>query len=93
VSDAQVVVRCVVAGRVQGVFFRATTRECAVGLGLRGWARNLPDETVEVVVAGAPDSVGALTQWLWQGPPAARVDSVTVETWTGVLPADGFSIR
>ena len=85
-------IRCLVAGRVQGVYFRAATRDRARALGLRGFARNLPDSRVEVVAAGAAEAVGELAQWLWQGPPAARVTSVAVEEWPGGIP-DDFSIR
>jgi acylphosphatase len=71
--------RCIVSGRVQGVFFRASTARRAGELGVRGHARNLPDGTVEVVATGTEDAVAALCAWLHQGPPAARVDAVTVE--------------
>lgn len=70
--------RCFVAGRVQGVFFRASTREKALELGCRGHARNLPDGRVEVLIVGVPTAVDALITWLWQGPPAAHVTSVDV---------------
>jgi acylphosphatase len=76
---------------VQGVYFRAATAERAVELGLRGWVRNLPDRRVEVLVTGDAEAVGALTRWLWQGPPRARVDSVSIEEWTGPIP-DDFSV-
>lgn len=81
--------RCIVAGRVQGVFFRAATAEKAGQLGLRGWAKNLPDGRVEVVAAGTPDAVAELTAWLWTGSPGARVDSVETEVFDGPVP-DGF---
>ena len=82
--------RCLVSGKVQGVFFRATTAEQAERLGIRGgWAKNLPDGRVEVVAAGSPDAVAALAAWLWDGSPGARVDSVEVETYDGAVP-DGF---
>ena len=71
--------RCRVKGRVQGVFFRASTREEASALGLTGYARNLPDGSVEVLVCGVPDTVDRLREWLWQGPPLARVESVVCE--------------
>ncbi|WP_126971464.1 acylphosphatase [Xanthomonas sp. BRIP62411] len=67
----------IVTGVVQGVWFRAATRERAVALGLRGHARNLPDGSVEVVAAGTDAALDALETWLWQGPPAARVAAVT----------------
>jgi acylphosphatase len=89
--SARQAIRCVVAGRVQGVYYRAATAEQAGRSGLDGWARNLRDGSVEVVVAGAPTAVAALTRWLWTGPPAARVDAVHVEEWTGEVPA-GFSV-
>jgi acylphosphatase len=68
--------RFLIAGRVQGVYFRASTRAEAVRLGLTGWARNLDDGRVEVLAAGSVAGVAELASWLEQGPPAARVDSV-----------------
>lgn len=72
-------VLCHVAGRVQGVFFRANTRERAQRLGLTGYARNLPDGRVQVLACGAPDAVARLKEWLRSGPPAARVSGVACE--------------
>ncbi|PPU04745.1 acylphosphatase [Xanthomonas arboricola] len=69
--------RFIVTGAVQGVWFRASTRERAVALGLHGHARNQPDGSVEVVAAGTDAALDALEAWLWQGPPAARVAAVT----------------
>ncbi len=69
-------IRCVVKGRVQGVFFRATTRREAIELGLHGCVSNLPDGSVEVVAWGDPEPLQALQKWLWQGPPAAQVNEV-----------------
>lgn len=71
--------RARVRGRVQGVWFRASTAERAAALGLRGRAENLPDGSVLVHAAGAPEAVAALVEWLHRGPPLARVDSVDVE--------------
>ena len=64
------------SGRVQGVFYRASTRERAQQLGCRGYARNLADGRVEVLAIGEPAAVDALVKWLWQGPPAANVQDV-----------------
>ena len=72
-------VRFRVTGRVQGVFFRASTREQAVRLGLAGHARNLPDGSVEVVASGGAGALDELERWLHHGPPAARVASVARE--------------
>jgi acylphosphatase len=71
--------RCLVAGRVQGVFYRASTRARAESLGVTGHARNLADGRVEVLACGEPDAVEALCRWLWQGSPASDVTAVDVE--------------
>lgn len=90
-SEAQAV-RCIVGGRVQGVYYRAATAEQAQRLGIDGWVKNLADGRVEVLAAGSPEAVAALVRWLWQGPPAARVDSVQVEEWVSGVPR-GFSVE
>lgn len=71
--------RCLVAGRVQGVFYRASTRARAESLGVTGYARNLPDGRVEVLACGEAAAVDALCQWLWRGSPAASVRDVVIE--------------
>lgn len=63
-----------ISGLVQGVFFRATTRDRARALGLDGWVRNLPDGRVEVAAEGPPAAVGELVAWCRRGPRGARVD-------------------
>lgn len=68
--------RCIVRGRVQGVFFRASAQQQALALGVTGWARNLEDGSVEVLACGARQAVEAMGQWLRQGPPAAQVTGV-----------------
>ena len=68
-----------VKGRVQGVFFRASTAERALSLALRGYAENRPDGSVLVLAAGSTASLTALCEWLHRGPPMARVDAVEVE--------------
>ncbi len=82
-------VRFLVSGKVQGVFFRASTRERALDLGLSGRATNLPDGRVEVIADGDPAALDALEAWLRQGPPAARVDAVARSAWDGFVQA-GF---
>lgn len=76
-SDA-VARRIVARGRVQGVFFRDSTRREAIRLGVTGWVRNCPDGTVEAHVEGAPDAVAALVTWSREGPRHADVDEVRV---------------
>jgi acylphosphatase len=70
--------RFLISGRVQGVFFRASTREQALQLGLVGYARHLSDGRVEVLAMGAVNALASLEQWLWQGPPAAEVTEVLI---------------
>ncbi len=65
-----------ISGRVQGVFFRQSTRRQAESLGLSGHALNLPDGRVEVVAHGSDTALDALERWLQRGPAAARVDAV-----------------
>jgi len=80
-----------VAGRVQGVFYRASAQHQAAQLSLDGWARNLSDGRVEIVVTGAAEAVAEFCAWLWEGPPAARVESVTVEVYEQVV-QPGFDV-
>ena len=68
--------RFLVSGKVQGVCFRASTREQALKLGLRGYAKNLPDGRVEVLADGEASALDALERWLHVGPPMARVETV-----------------
>ncbi len=67
-----------ISGRVQGVFFRAFTRDMAVQMGLTGWARNLGDGRVEAVFEGDAETVEAMLRWCHHGSPMSRVDSVDV---------------
>ena len=70
--------KCLVGGRVQGVFYRATAAQRARELGINGHARNLPDGRVEVVACGDESSVGVFVKWLWTGSSASKVTSVEV---------------
>jgi acylphosphatase len=71
--------RFTISGRVQGVWFRASTRAQAVRLGLTGRAINLADGRVEVVACGGDGELDQLASWLTRGPDRARVDNVTTE--------------
>ncbi len=71
-------VRLLISGRVQGVFYRATTASRGRELGLSGFARNLADGRVEVVAEGSPSAVEALIVFCREGPPAARVAGVEI---------------
>ncbi len=80
----------VVRGRVQGVFFRASVRERAEAVGVAGWARNMPDGSVEVHAEGDAEAVDAVEAFCRSGPPAARVDEVATAD-TAVRGIAGFA--
>lgn len=82
----------VVAGRVQGVFYRASTQTAARERGLTGWVRNCADGCVELVACGEAAALDALREWLWQGPPAAVVSRVS-EQAVAVERFDSFEVR
>jgi len=72
-------IQYIVSGRVQGVFFRVSTRDHAQSLDLTGQVRNLPDGRVAVTACGSRAALDSLQQWLWQGPPQAVVNEVQCE--------------
>jgi len=84
--------RVVVHGRVQGVFFRDTTRRLALEHGVSGWARNTWGGTVEAVFEGRPEAVERLVEFARRGPSGAHVERVQVfeEDEEGL---SGFAIR
>ena len=67
-----------VKGRVQGVFYRKSTKEEAVRLGLKGFVKNNQDGTVSITAEGESRAVNLLMDWCRSGPPAARVDAMDV---------------
>ena len=85
-------VRFQVHGLVQGVWFRGWTREQALRLGLVGFARNLPDGSVEVVAQGRPDDVRLLLDACRRGPSSARVAEMTHVEEQAVAELAGFRV-
>ena len=82
-----------ISGKVQGVFFRATTRDIARRYGVTGWVKNLWDGRVEAIFEGDEDAVKKVIEWCHIGPPGARVEKVEVmyEDYKGEF--DNFEIR
>ncbi len=78
---AATAVHLLISGDVQGVGFRDATQAQAERLGLSGWVRNLADGRVELVARGPSHAVARLTAWCRNGPPAARVEGVSTESW------------
>jgi len=83
----------IVTGTVQGVFFRASTRDKARSLGLKGWVRNLPDNKVEAVFEGDKLAVGKMLQWCAEGPPGAQVTNMETNWEEPTHEFDSFNIR
>jgi acylphosphatase len=85
--------RVIIYGRVQGVFFRASTQEKATELGLTGRVRNREDGAVEIIAEGGKEKLNELVEWCRVGPPGARVTGVEIksEPYTGEFKE--FSIR
>lgn len=88
---SQQCIHAYVSGTVQGVWFRAFTREQALALGVTGWANNLDDGRVEVMLCGELSTVQSLIQLLGQGPPSAEVSAIKqhILDWQ---PLSGFTI-
>jgi acylphosphatase len=83
----------IVKGLVQGVNFRHYTQQTALGLGVSGWVRNLPDGSVQGCFEGEEKDVKALIDWCRTGPSWARVDEVAVEREEFREEFEGFQIR
>jgi len=84
--------RILVQGRVQGVFFRDSTRRVAIRLGLSGTVRNVPAGDVEIVAEGTAEQLDSLIEWCRTGPPAAVVDDVKVVYGESTGEFEGFRI-
>jgi acylphosphatase len=89
----QKTVHVFIKGKVQGVFFRANTKEQAEKRNISGWVKNTSDGRVEAVFQGDDSSVDDLIEWCHQGPSMSKVSDVTVESIDTDELFDGFSIR
>jgi acylphosphatase len=85
-------VHLLITGRVQGVGYRDWTRREAVRLGLSGWVRNRPEGSVEALIHGDDATIGQMLDACRGGPPAARVEAVTLHDTHEPVPA-GFEVR
>lgn len=90
---SKVRVELAIQGRVQGVFYRQSTKETAVRLGLAGWVRNCSDGSVAAVFEGEREAVEAAIEWCRQGPAAAVVKGVEVKWLNFLGEFEGFGIR
>ncbi|MCL4557171.1 MAG: acylphosphatase [Deltaproteobacteria bacterium] len=85
-------VHLMVHGRVQGVWYRAGTRDTAETLAIKGWVRNLPDGSVEIDAWGEGDAMEKFIEWCCQGPPGARVTKTDIEELEPGAGPGGFEI-
>jgi acylphosphatase len=86
-------IHVLISGKVQGVWYRASTQKKALSLGLHGWVRNLKDGRVEMVAQGEEAQLQALLVWCKRGPELARVKNLDVQ-WSPTLESlQGFSAR
>jgi acylphosphatase len=72
-------VRLTIKGKVQGVFYRASAKDVADLIGVKGWVKNLPDNNVEIAATATEETLQKFINWCNQGPPKAKVDDVIVE--------------
>ena len=72
-------IRLIIKGQVQGVFYRATAKDVADLIGIKGWVRNLPDDNVEITATATEETLQKFIDWCKQGPPKARVEDVVIE--------------
>ena len=86
-------IHIIVSGRVQGVFYRLSTKRKAKILNLTGWVKNLSDGTVEIIVEGEEDNLRKLLAWCRKGPLIARVDDMKTEWKEFKGEFEYFSIR
>lgn len=82
-----------IEGRVQGVFYRDSTRRMAHDLGLPGWVRNLSDGRVEAVFEGPEDLLNQALTWCYQGSPSARVDRIEIDWAEPIEGLTQFKVR
>lgn len=82
-----------VTGRVQGVFYRQSTMDKAMELGVKGWVRNLPDGRVEALLLAENTVLEAMLAWMELGPPTAEVEQIFIEVEDEPETLEGFTVR
>lgn len=86
-------VHIIVTGRVQGVFYRASTQDKALQLNLVGWVRNTSEGNVEIEAQGSSDKISEFVKWCNKGPQFAKVDGIEVQQLVVSIELDDFEIR
>lgn len=83
----------IISGRVQGVWFRANTKQKAEQLGVTGWVKNTSDGCVEAIFEGEERCVKEMLEWCHRGPPLAKIDNVEIKNQNPTNGFDEFSIK
>ena len=86
-------VKVIISGRVQGVFYRARTKNTADRLGIKGYVKNLPNGSVEAVFQGEQPTVTQMIEWCHKGPAASKVDHVQAKETKILSNFETFEIR
>jgi len=86
-------IHLLISGRVQGVFFRASTKKTADRIGITGFVRNLADGRVEIIAEGDEQALQSFLQWCNRGPRAAHVENINLSTSSHQNEFDNFEIR
>ena len=86
-------VHVIISGRVQGVWFRANTRQKAEQLGITGWVRNTKEGNVEAIFEGEENQVNEMIQWCYRGPPLAKIKKVEIINQNTTNNYNEFSIK
>ena len=86
-------VHLIIHGYVQGIFYRASTRETALSLGLSGWVRNMTDGSVEALFEGPVENLHDAVEWCRQGPPGAKVTRIDEKWSDSKAEFDSFEIN
>ena len=86
-------IHVVISGRVQGVWFRASTKQKAEQLGINGWVRNTPEGDVEAIFEGEESDIKEMLEWCHHGPPLAEVEKVKVKNQVPTTIFDVFKIK
>ena len=86
-------INVIISGKVQGVWFRANTKQKAEQLGLTGWVRNTSDGNVEAVFEGGKNDIQEMLDWCHHGPPLSKVENVEVKNESPTNGFDSFSIK
>ncbi|MEQ1799732.1 MAG: acylphosphatase [Lacibacter sp.] len=82
----------IITGKVQGVFFRRYTCEAADAIGITGFVKNHPDQSVYILATGTNEQLEEFINWCWQGSPRSKVEKVEVKE-TGVQQFNSFKVE